>query len=149
MKLKFDFRSAKSIESCFREVVSEPTVEDLTSDPRLVAIPWREEVAKPGKKLKIGWSTLFTSIFLFQFSFFISFILSFSSSLYFLSFLLQCLLYLSLSFFRSVFPSFFLIHSFFFVCNCLPFRSQNNFFIFLIIFQKSTSKPPNLFLIKH
>jgi hypothetical protein len=38
-----------------REVVSEPAAEDLTSDPRLVAIPWREEVSKPGKKLKIGW----------------------------------------------------------------------------------------------
>ena len=49
------FRSAQSIEACLKAVVNEPSIEDLTADSRLVSIPWRENISKPGKRLKIGW----------------------------------------------------------------------------------------------
>ena len=51
----FMARSAHGIEDLARQLLAERSVASVTDDPRFVPLPWREEVAKAGKKLKIGW----------------------------------------------------------------------------------------------
>jgi hypothetical protein len=47
--------------------VNDAAIEDLTGGSRLVAIPWRDEIAKTGKKLKIGWCVQLKSFTFFSF----------------------------------------------------------------------------------